>query len=665
MQENNESSKGSNEVTTTEENLETQHVSFETGMDLSEDTRGALTRHCVARIRDLAGEMGRGSVNNCIGWMGRREKWLRQYRNDWDYRKAEEGGVFAHSNYSMNFAKRICVQLTAKTNREFFGVEPYFAVAPEGVADKDLAERINKRSQWKFSKSNAKSALREAVKYAYILGERVVKISYAEKTKVGTTEAFVLVDDARNIVKTSAGNCIFKDDWVLADDKWVCRHDVSLEMPTEARYELRKVENHVTQYKGPHLSGVHFRDFLCPLNVSDIHEADFICHLYDQPLWSVAQTYHRLDLLRRMDASGDAKSGLAQAEDWRGEEESQGRAVDAIVQIAECYLKFDVNGDGLPEDICVILALPTDTSSLAEVIYYDFCANILPNGRWPFEVVRRNPDEGRWYGVGIFEEFSHKQDFIDLHFNRINFRNMTTGTIKFWKNRDVEEEKEALTIGDDKVWTPKENVDPLKIFTAVPLFEPTEAAEGVMQYMMQSFQLEAGVHSEGDAKMTRLPSSDTATGILSNERSADDLSHLQICDLEEGISKAILAAILMDYDHMDALETYEYLEGDTARLEQLTREDAANLTMNVKLLLTKRRSQQMLEAGSQAIRIMETYVALMERVKKLGLSLEIVSRARALFVQTLKSLEIQNAEEILLDPMQLSAQRNSQEVWEG
>ncbi|MFH1067524.1 MAG: hypothetical protein V1746_06450 [bacterium] len=645
---------------------------FATGLNLSEETLTALTTHCEERIRHLSIEMGRGLLGYCAGWMGQREKWLKQYNNDWAYRKAEEGGVFVHSNYSMNFAKKVCSQLTARTNREFFGSEPYFAVKPEGANDAELADRVNRRSQWKFSKSNAKAALREAVKYAYILGERVVKICHLRKEKRAVTEAPVLVDEQGDAVLTAFGNYVRMEDWLECDGSWVCRHDISLTMPENPRYEPRMVEWTSLQYNGPHLSGVHFRDFLCPLNVADIHEADFICHLYDRPLWSVAQTYNRLDLLQPQQknsnfsaivrralntlllADAQPKSALTQPSSLRGEEGSLNNAEqNQIVQVAECYLKYDVNNDGLPEDICVILAMPADTSRNATPIYYDYCANILPNGRWPFEVVRRNPDEGRWYGVGVFEEFNHKQDFIDLHFNRINFRNMTTGTVKFWKSRDVEEEREPFTIGDDKIWTPRENAEPSKIFTAVPLLEPTQTADLVMRYMMQSFQLEAGASNEVDSHSVDLPTGKTATGVLSNEKTADELTHSQICDLEDGLAKVIQAAVLMDYYHMDAEETYEYLEGNTAKLEWLSRQDVENLSMNVRLLLTRRRSLQTLASNAQAIQTVKTYMDLMEQALKLNLPLEIVSRARQLFVQTLKSLEIQGAEEIFLDPAKI------------
>ncbi|MFZ5807072.1 MAG: portal protein [Verrucomicrobiota bacterium] len=630
-------------------------VPFLTSLEFTSSQLSALVEHCTGRIREISQEMGRGNPYTSTGWMGNREKWLRQYRNDWDYRRAEDKGVFEHSNYSINFAKRVCVQLTARTNREFFGTEPYFAITPEGAEDIELADRLNRYAQWKFSKSNTKSMLREAVKYAYILGERVMKVSHIQKIKRGTTEARVLVDSLGNIVRTSDGHYILEEDWIEQKGKWLCAHDLAVERPAHAFYEWRTVERAITEYKGVHLSGVHFKDFLCPLNVGDIHEADFICHLYDQPLWRVAQTYRRLDLLASQENASplawlidEPKSALAQALEWRGENTT--RASDAIVQIAECYLKYDVDGDGLPEDICVILALPSDLSRLAEPIYYDYCANILPRGRWPFEVVRRNPDEGRWYGVGIFEEFSHKQDFIDLHFNRINFRNMTSGTVKFWKNRDVEEEKESFTIGDNKIWTPKENADPEKIFTAVPLLEPTESAENVTQYMMQSFQLESGVSSDAEGQMSNLPSNETATGVLSNERVADELTHTQICDLEEGLSQIISAAVAMNFYHMDSLETYEYLEGDTLRLEEMTREEAENLSMNVRLLLTRRRNRQTLESNSQAIQILKTYVELLEKTSKLHLSEEIVRQARPLFVHALKSLEIQDAEKIFAEP---------------
>jgi hypothetical protein len=84
-----------------------------------------------------------------------------------------------------------------------------------------------------------------------------------------------------------------------------------------------------------------------------------------------------------------------------------------------------------------------------------------------------------------------------------------------------------------------------------------------------------------------------------------------------------------------------------------------NLSMHVRLLLTRRRTQQVLAANSQAISMVQTYMEFIERAMKFQMPLQMIAKIRPLFIQALKSLDINGAEEIFVDPSRLNLEKIS------
>ena len=56
--------------------------------------------------------------------------------------------------------------------------------------------------------------------------------------------------------------------------------------------------------------------------------------------------------------------------------------------------------------------------------------------------------------------------------------------------------------------------------------------------------------------------------------------------------KVLTGLVQLDFLYMDELEDFEWTEGDVTRIGTLERAEVENLTMNVRLVLTKRHQQK-------------------------------------------------------------------------
>ena len=93
-----------------------------------------------------------------------------------------------------------------------------------------------------------------------------------------------------------------------------------------------------------------------------------------------------------------------------------------IAKIAEFHMTYDVDGDGILEKFMLVIERETKLP-----IFYDFTAELTPDGKRPFEMMRINPVPGRAYGIGGIEMFESTQNIIDLLINRMNHSQSRAG----------------------------------------------------------------------------------------------------------------------------------------------------------------------------------------------------------------------------------------------
>jgi hypothetical protein len=164
-----------------------------------------------------------------------------------------------------------------------------------------------------------------------------------------------------------------------------------------------------------------------------------------------------------------------------------------------------------------------------------------------------------------------------------------------------------------------------------------------MQMMIQVIQVRSGITSAAQGEVSSLPSTSTATGIESILQSASTLARLPMNCVKGGLERSLLYAIKLIYANMSVQETFTYLEGDSQLSGMLDPSLVKHLDMNVRLLLTRFKQRENVEAAEKAITlVISQYLPLAESEK---------GPVRPLFIQSVKGLGFDQADTIVRKPL--------------
>lgn len=673
---------------------ELPRVPFPTSYKLTGDQERALIGHACRRLGDLENELGRNQVagtewyadaNTAAAgkksFLGKRQLYEMIYHNRVDWRPHLLGGIFKDSNFVVPLARRITRQMVARANSYFFGTDPWFAVYPVGQSDRDLARDTERYTQFKFEQNKQKHILELAVELAFARGETVVKTTYERREQYYQQEASVLVDEGGADILDAGGDYIFEEDlWVpetatevdphtgepgpeFETGRIVLKRDGKTEKPKTTIYQFKLVTRKITHFEGAESAIVFYKDFLCPLTAANVQEADCIVHLYDMPVMRLVDLYQRglmldasneesfrstqkaIEMLRRMaEESGEPKAAKDQPRPELAEGDASGTTerTEPVVEIAEFHLRYDANGDGIMEDIMLVIDRKNEVP-----IFYDYAANVTPDGLRPFDVVKINEVDGRWHGIGAIEMFETSQEIVDLLVNRWNFSQSRAGRVDFWSRHNTEEGKldKDLRMNWGGTYTPvpgKTAKDCLDYVTMPDVKH--EALQNMFEFFLQISMNESGVQHANDANMAGLDQAKLATGIRNIEKSGQEMFSLYLSHLEPGLQSIVRRSMRLIFANLDHDEVFTFFEGDVLQLGMIRPEDVKDMDMDVSLLLTRYRGEQLLQSSLLAA----DHVA-----KFYSYPPEIQVRVAPFYRDALKALQINFADEVIT-PMPFS-----------
>jgi hypothetical protein len=104
------------------------------------------------------------------------------------------------------------------------------------------------------------------------------------------------------------------------------------------------------------------------------------------------------------------------------------------VLVAETYLTYDADNDGILEEIMLVLDRENEAP-----IYYEYLANVTTKGNRPVYLCGRCQWTGGPTGWERWSSSIPEQEFVDLQINRHNFRTSDGGIVKFWTPSLTEE----------------------------------------------------------------------------------------------------------------------------------------------------------------------------------------------------------------------------------
>jgi hypothetical protein len=663
-------------------------IPFPTAYTLTRAQETKLIEHALRRLTELKDEMGRSCIEQGEwytqadfteagkrSFLGKRQLYDMLYHNIADWRPHVLGGIFEDSNLVVPLARRIVRQMVARANGYFFATDPWFAAFAVGVADRDLAADIERYARFKFDESHLKHALELAVELAFVRGEAVVKTTYETREQIYRQRANVLVDaDGRDILGADGDYILDSDLWAtetmpneaVPTGRVVLKRDGVTPKPLDPTWENKLVTRKITHFRGAEAGVVYYKDFLCPLAAPSVQDADCVVHLYDMPVMRLADMYQRksmldlsneqsvlatqraIEMIRNMAGeSGEPKAARDQERpEHRQNEQSAGERSEPVVEIAEFHLRYDADGDGIMEDVMLVL----DVKNQAP-IFYDYEANVTPDGLRPFDVVKVNQVDGRWYGMGGMEMFESSQEIVDLLVNRWNFSQSRAGRVDFWNPQHTLEgdANPNLLLNWGSTYTPKpgKTKDDILSYVTLPDMKH-EALQNMFEFFMQMATNESGVANANDANAVGLDTAELATGVRNIEKSGQEMFALYLSHLEPGLQSVIQRAAALIFANLDAEEVFTFFEGDTQIEGSIRPDDVREMNLHVSLLLTRYRGEQLLQSSAQAANLVTQYY---------GLAPVVQARVAPLYRDMLKALQVNFADEIIapMDAMPTTA----------
>jgi hypothetical protein len=449
----------------------------------------------------------------------------------------------------------------------------------------------------------------------------------------------------------------------------VLKRDGVTQLPPVPIWKEQVITRKLVTAEGPEAAVVYYKDFLCPEDATSVQQADLIAQLYDKNAMQIAEMFRgqygegdeaidnmtaAVERLRAMlGETNIPKSATSQPREDFKETDTTGAVGVPIVEVAEVYLTYDADGDGIQEEIMLVL----DRKNKAP-IYYEYLANVTVRGLRPFYVWRPMSVDGRWYGFGSMEFFDPEQEFIDLQINRHNFATSSAGMVTFWEpSATVEGSRDPnLKLGHGKTYTKRNTGQKTEeILSYVKLPTDEENLQYLIDLFMQAMQLKSGKINPGDQKMSGLPSSETATGENIVMETGDELFSLILSSLFPGVKGALQAVVEIIYANMNRVEVFSFFNGEADEILSLDPGEVRDMALNVTLELSRTQQEKALQQGDRATNLIGWFY---------GLPFQLQQRVSNYARQTLKGLGVSQADKVI-DPVDLSAGQPSQKVGES
>lgn len=655
--------------------------------------------HCRKRRESIRTEMGflnasGGGYGNggthynfqgrfYTGWALKRAEAHAQYEGDFEWRRFPGNAkrfstLFQHFNESINVPKRAINVYKARACEALVNTSPFTGFMPEGQDDDSdaikMAERVFHR---KLEDSEARFHFREGIKQACI-SESVMKtalIPIVAEPEMDD-EAQIYLDAFGVPLRDTRGGYVFGDEPLDASPDIlgarVLKRDPSVVIGnmsylSDPQPMLRSAP---TTFKLD-IRPVGWENFFCSILEPDIHTADCCFHEFDEDLDSLLNRIQGVSLSMPAKAwlqtLKDSNTRYPQAEGgqpvyWRGERDPEMWG-PIKVHICEQWIRFDVTDRGQADELCVTWAVASNGTE-AYPIYYDLMKSASPTGKRPFEVIRVIPVRDRWYGFGFYDLLSNEHAFIDDAWSRIRARSSASGRFD-WMKRGSWEGLEygnpgALSTG--RVYIMKEGTTGAvgEHMGSVPFGEMDEKIWEMLKMALQNAQLISGTMTAGDAAMSNMPANDTATGqdLLSNESELASNDTTQ--DVTRGVVATLKQAIIAVFENYDPEEGNLLLGADKGIQLQtwLKTNKPKDFSAHVKLLLTKARSKQALQAATQANQLVTgglSWIAICQQFPDWAPQLE------SFFIDSLNALDQSNADKIIKPPQAFSQQALAQQ----
>ena len=214
---------------------------------------------------------------------------------------------------------------------------------------------------------------------------------------------------------------------------------------------------------------------------------------------------------------------------------------DMKIELHEVWARFDVDGDGIEEDIVVVWHQPT-----AQILRTTF--NPFMHGKRPFEVARYMPGFG-FYGLGIAELDEWAQiaatNILNSTINNAFLSNSVMLGVPFGANINPDE-----PIYPGKIWPlgPNEKIQDISIG------RPNPQMYELLDRFMQWSEARTGVNELRQGNLTGLPSRTPASTVLSILREGNKRFDMILGNMRQGALKKLGVKMLQNLVQISKLD---------------------------------------------------------------------------------------------------------------
>jgi hypothetical protein len=271
-------------------------------------------------------------------------------------------------------------------------------------------------------------------------------------------------------------------------------------------------------------------------------------------------------------------------------------------------------------------------------IFWDYIANVTPDGRYPFEVVVTNRAPHRWYGQSWFQKYERYQELIDRLTNQILYRNeLAANPIKFRRKEAVVQwqDDQPFEVGPDKVFDLNDGYTAEDALQTSAIPELDEQTRFLLETVVANWRMRAGVLTATQGSFDGLSSERTATGIMQLASVSQTIFKPQLMEVKRGLEAVLRQIAAYEYAGMEEDEAFDYLEGGERRVGMLRWQEVRGVNVDVELLLTFFKQGQSLECSRLAVDFFGRFLAVPDAFKPV---------AAPLFSTLYKGLQIDNAE---------------------
>ena len=601
-------------------------------------------------------------------WRLNRINYLQEMQDNFSHRKVEQGPewnlkkhieqVFQVSNDSMNVVGAICEFAAASAENDLFGAEPWFATAPIGRADPALADQVQKHLRWSFRDGKLVQNYCRIIDHAAALGECFVKASYHVEVDEHDEAAMALHAGGKPVVDQS-GKYI---DTMEAATAFAATPEGKKRLRgknLEWKQAFRKVQTVISQGVDQtiiHPNDIAFREAAPELDLR-------FTNVYVRVEMSVMDAMRRFNLSKE-DALRLAKLATLQADaeiklkeetsdaprtettattlamqEELGADEAE-RLLNSRIELIEGFIKADPVGDGKTRRCYIVFVAAAEDW----LVHADYLANVSPKAELPVKVHVWERVPHKLYGRGFFGKYATIQSFLDKTWNAVKTRNdyhsnPILGWHRDYLKRDDNEEDLKLVPGEAV-----ELEDNKTLAQAVEAFALPDLDNRSMELFstaIQLLQLRSGISSASQGDVAGVPEANTATGVRQLMSRAAVILKKPVNNLRRSITGEFSFETKLIYANFDREEAFVVGEGENAELVQITPEQVQNIDIDVKLLLTQQGNAMKLEGAQAATDMLQRWLSIPEAEKP---------AARPLFIQAIKALEFDAAEEIIRQP---------------